>query len=147
MGLTGNPNNFHSLNEKPLVGLPWKFKIPYLEYCIIFSRTFEEHLERIRQVFQRFQNANLKIHPTKCEFFRLKVPFLGHIVSPESMQADLEKTSTVNRYPVPKNAAEVKIFSSLCSYYSKYVPDFAKIARLLHQVPEKPKDFLWNSEA
>ena len=47
MGLTGSPNTFQSLMEKVLVGLTWKFTIPYLDDCIIFSRTIEEHLERL----------------------------------------------------------------------------------------------------
>ena len=147
MGLTGSPNTFQSLMEKVVVGLIWKFTIPYLEDCIIFSRTTEEHLERLRGVFQRLKDANLIINPTICEFFLQKVPFLGHIVSREGIQADPEKTSTVNRYPVPKNATEVKNFLGLCSYYRRYVQDFAKIARPLHQLTEKSKDFLWNSEA
>ena len=147
MGLTGSPNTFQSLMEKVLVGLTWKFTIPYLDDCIIFSRTIEEHLERLGEVFQRFKDANLKINPTKCEFFRQKAPFLGHIVSREGIQADPEKTSTVNRYPIPKNATEVKSFLGLCSYYRRYVQDFAKLARPLHQLTEKSKDLLWNSEA
>ena len=89
-----------------------KFTIPYLDGCIIFSRTIEEHLERLREVFQRFKDAILKINPTECEFFRQKVPFLGHIVSREGIQADPAKISTVDRYPVPKNATEVKSFSA-----------------------------------
>ena len=147
MGLTGSPNTFQSLTEKVLVGLTWKFTIPYLDDCIIFSRTIEEHLEPLSELFQRFKDANLKINPTKCEFFRQKVPFLSHIVNREGIQADPEKTSTVNKYPVPKNATEVKRFLCLCSYYRRYVQDFAKIAHSLNQVTEKSKDYLWNSEA
>ena len=97
MDLTGSPNTFQSSNEKVLVGLIWKFTVPYLDDCIIFSRTIEEHLEGPREVFQRFKDANVKINPNKCEFFRQKVPVLGHIVSREGIQADPEKTSTVNR--------------------------------------------------
>ena len=114
MGLTGSPNTFQSLTEKILVGQTWKFTIPCLDDCIIFSRTIEEHLERLREVFQRFKDANLKINPTKCEFFQQKVPFSGHIMSRDGIQADPEKTSTVSIYPVPKSATEVKIFSGLC---------------------------------
>ena len=69
------------------------------------------------------------------------------MVSREGIQADPEKTSTVNNYPVPENATEVKSFLGLCSYYRRYVQDFAKIARPLHQLTKKSKDFLWNSEA
>ena len=147
MGLTGSPKTFQSLMEKVLVGLTWKFTILYLDDCIIFSRTIAEQLERLREVFQRFKDANLKINPTKCEFFRQEVPFLGHMVSREGIQADPEKTSAVNNYPVPKNVTGVKSFLGLCSYYRRYVQDFAKLARPLHQLTEKSKDFLWNSEA
>ena len=68
-------------------------------------------------------------------------------MSCEGIQANPDKTSTVNKYPVPKKATEVKSFLSLCSYYRRYVQDFAKIARPLHQLTEKSKDFLWKSKA
>ena len=79
--------------------------------------------------------------------FRQEVPFLGHIVGRQSSQAGPEKISTVNKYPAPKNATEVKSFLGLCSYYRRYVQYFAKITQPLHQLSEKSKDFLWNSEA
>ena len=128
MGLTGSLNTFQSIMEKDLVGLTWMFTSPYLDDCIIFSRTIGKHLERLREVYRRFKDANLKINLTKCEFFRQEVPFLGHIVSPEGIQADPEKTFTVNRYPVPKNATEVKSFLGHSSYYRRYVQEFAKKA-------------------
>ena len=147
MGLTGSPPVFQSLMEKVLVGLTWKSTIPYLDDCIIFSRTAEEHIERLREVFQRFKDANLKINPLKCEFFRQHLPFLGHIVSRDGIQADPAKTSAVRQYPVPKSVTEVKSFLGLCSYYRRYVRDFAAIARPLHQLTEKTKEFHWNPEA
>ena len=115
MGLTGSPDIFQFFMEKVLVGLTWKFTISNLDDCVKFSRTIEEHLERRREVFQRFKDANLKVNTTKCEFFRQKVPFLCDIVSPEGIQTHPEKTTTNNKYPVPNNATEVKSFLSLCS--------------------------------
>ena len=137
MGLTGSPPVFQSLMEKVLVGLTCKSTIPYLYDCIIFSRTAEEHIERLREVFQRFKAANLKINPLKCEFFQQHVPFLGHIVSRDGIQADPAKTSAVRQYPVPKSVTEVKSFLGLCSYYRRYIRDFAAIDRPLHQLTEK----------
>ena len=115
--------------------------------ALSFSRTAEEHIERLREVFQRFKDANLKINPLKCEFFRQHVRFLGHIVCREGIQADPVKTSAVRQYPVPKSVTEVKSFLGLCSYYRRYVRDFAAIARPLHQLTEKTKEFHCNPEA
>ena len=66
MGLTGSPNNFQSLMGQVLVGLTWKTTVPYLDDCIIFSSTAEEHIETLKEVLERFRSANLKINPTKC---------------------------------------------------------------------------------
>ena len=46
------------------------YTIPYLDDCINFSHTIEEHLKRLREIFQRFKDTNLQINPNKCEFFR-----------------------------------------------------------------------------
>ena len=86
MGLTGIPPTFQCLVEKVLVGLIWKICVPYLDDIIIFSATPEEHLERLRLVFQRFRPHNLKINPDKCDFFRMKVQFLGHIVRKDGLE-------------------------------------------------------------
>ena len=119
MGLTGSPKTFQSLMEQVLVGLTWKTAVPYLDDCIIFSSTAEEHIERLGEVLERFRFANLKINPTKCEFFRTRVPFLGHIISKNGLEADPDKIAAVKKFPNPTNPTEVKSFLGLCSYYRR----------------------------
>ena len=58
-------------------GLNWKICIIYIDDCIIFSSTFDERIERLRLVFQRFRMASLKLKPKKCELLRGSVTFLG----------------------------------------------------------------------
>ena len=81
MGLPGSPNTFQSLMEHLLVGLTWNITVPNLDNCIIFSKTPEEHIKRLQQVFQSFCEANLKINPTKCASFQTKLQFLGHVIN------------------------------------------------------------------
>ena len=119
MGLIGSPPVFQSLMEQVLVGLTWKSTIPYLDDCTIYSRTAEEHIVRLREVFQRFKDAKLKINPLKGEFFRQHVPCLGHIVCRDGIQANPDKLSAVRQYPVPKSVTHVKSFLGLCSYYPR----------------------------
>ena len=147
MGLTGSPNTFQSLMEHVLTGLTWKTCVPYLDDCIIFSTTPKEHLSRLRQVFQRFQQANLKTNPSKCAFFQTKVQFFEHIVSKDGLQADPEKINVVLKYPTPTNQTDVKSFLGLASYYRSYVTDFAEIARPLHKASETSFEFQWNDAA
>ena len=74
MGFSGSPTKFQSLMEKELADVSRNFTIPHVDGCIIFSRTIEEHLQRLLEYFQRFKDANFKINAATCEFFRQKVP-------------------------------------------------------------------------
>jgi len=65
----------------PLTGLTWEVCLAYLDDLIIFSSTFEQHVERLQMVFDRLIVADLKLKPSKCALFQHKVKFLGSIVS------------------------------------------------------------------
>jgi len=80
----------------------------YLDDIIIFSETFEEHLERLNAVFSRLHDANLKLKAKKCEFFQGKVLYLGHIVSEEGIGADPDKIEAVKSWPIPKSTKDVR---------------------------------------
>ena len=133
--------------EHVLVGLTWKTTVPYLDDCIIFAATPEEHLERLQAVLQRIREANLKINPLKCEFFKTKVHFLGHVLSADGLQVDPEKIAAVKKFPIPTSQTEVKSFLGLCSNYRRYVENFAEIARPLHKLTESSPSFGWTPEA
>ena len=107
-GCHGQSSRFSISDRKCLMGIAWKNTVAYLEDCIIFSRTAEEHIERFCEVFQRFKDANLKMNPLECEVFRQLVPFSGHLVSQCGIQADPAKRSILRQYPVPNSVTELK---------------------------------------
>ena len=49
-----------------------------LDDVVIFSRTLEEHLEKLALVFERLQIAGLKLKPSKCCVLQKQVTFLEH---------------------------------------------------------------------
>lgn len=53
-----------------LRGLQNEISTIYLSDIIIFSTSLEEHIQRLRQVFQRLLKANFKIQLNKSEFLR-----------------------------------------------------------------------------
>ena len=127
-GLTNAPPQFQRLMARVLHGLEWKVCLIYIDDIIIFSRTFEEHLSRLSLVFDRLRQANLKLKPSKCHFAQSSVNFLGFVVSSKGILPDPDKISTVKSFPVPKSVKDVRSFLGLCTYYHRFVRDFAKIA-------------------
>ena len=57
----------------------------YLDDITIHSKNEKEHLQHLIQVFERLQDANLKINGAKCNWFASKIQLLGHIVSVEGV--------------------------------------------------------------
>jgi hypothetical protein len=114
-GLTNAPRTFERLMEHVLSGLQWRICLVYLDDIIIFSKTFEEHLSRMGEVFTRLEQAGLKLKPKKCDLLKTKVLYLGHVVSREGVSTDPEKITKVRNWPVPRNVKEVRHFLGLCS--------------------------------
>ena len=80
-GLTNAPATFQRLMQSCLGNLHLQYCIIYLDDIIIFSRTLKDHLKRLRSVLEKIKEAGLKLKPSKCEFFKKEIGFLGHLVS------------------------------------------------------------------
>ena len=84
--------------EFVLAGLQWQMCLVYLDDVIVFGRDFEEHLVELREVFERFRQAGLKLKPSKCLLLRSKVPFLGHWISADGVSTHLDKIRAVEQW-------------------------------------------------
>ena len=68
---------------------------------------------------------------------------MGHVVSDQGIQTDPEKTKAIADWPVPHTVKEIRSFLELCSYYRRFVPDFATLAQPLIKLTEKNQEFVW----
>jgi len=91
-GVTGAPSLFQRLMDFVLCGLSYITCLVYLDDIIVFGRTFDEQLIRLREVFGRIRQANLKLKPSKCSLFRRNVAFLGHVVSEKGLLCNPKKS-------------------------------------------------------
>ena len=145
-GLSNAPSTFERLMENVLRGLQWEECLLYMDDIIVPCESIHQGIERLDHVLSRLQNANLKLKPSKCILFQDKVKFLGHVVSQDGILTDPDKITAVQTWPIPRNSKELKSFLGLCSYYRKFVKDFAKIAKPLHKISEKHAKFTWSDE-
>ena len=120
-GLVQAPAYFQLLMNKVLNGL--KFAMTYLDDIIIFSENKSQHLEHLETVFSCLREAGLKMKWSKCDFFKSKIHYLGHLISPEGISPLPNKLDCIQHMPVPKNAKEIKQFLGLTGYYRKLFLD------------------------
>ena len=133
-GLTNAPATYQRLMEECLQGLNTRICLIYLGDLIIFSETFEEHLERLDIIMKRLKDCNLKLAPEKYFFFKPKVNFLGHVVSGAGIETDPEKINKVQNWPIPSNSDELRSFLAFAGYYRRFIRDFSKLIRPLSEL-------------
>ena len=145
-GLSNAPAVFQRLMNLVMRGLIWKACLVFLDDIGVMSKTFEQHLERLRAVFGRLRSANLKLKPSKCKLFQLKVKFLESIVSVNGIEPDPDKLKAISEWPVPKNLTKLRAFVGLASYYRRHVEVFLDLAKPLLELTKKNQPFIWGSD-
>ena len=98
-GVTGAPSLFQRLMDFALCGLSYITCLVYLDDIIVFGRAFDKHLIRLREVFGRNRQANLKLKPSKCSLFRRSVAFLRHVVSEKGIAMQTERVQAIRDWP------------------------------------------------
>ena len=104
----------------------------YLDDIIVFSDSMETHFSRLESVFQKLEQNGLKLKGSKCEFFRNRVQYLGHVVSEKGVETDPEKVKVLKERRTPKSVKELHSFLGFAGYYRRFVPGFSQIAILLN---------------
>ena len=145
-GLCNAPVTFQRVMQRVLAGLEWKTCFVYLDDVLIASKTFEDQLVNLHEVFYRLREANLQLKPKKCGLLKEQVPFLGHVVLADGIQADPAKMEWIKSYPKPTDTMEVHRFVGLASYYRWFIARFAAIAAPLHSLLKKDTVFVWSRE-
>ena len=143
-GLAQGPAYFQRLINEVLTDC--NFAMGYLDDIIIFSKTEEEHLQYIEEIFNHLMRAGLTLKLQKCSFFKKHIQYLGHLISDEGIQPLPEKLESIAKMPTPQNVKQVKQFLGLVGYYRKFVPCFSDISRPLSQLTQKNEDFNWTTK-
>lgn len=144
-GLTGAPNTFQGAMNTTLFPLLRKCTLVFFDDILVYSRTLEEHLQHLRQVFTMLAQDQWKVKFSKCRFAQQSITYLGHVVSGQGVSTDPGKVEAVQLWPQPQNVKELRSFLGLAGYYRKFVRNFALLSRPLTDLLKKGSLFVWTS--
>ena len=122
------------------------FALNYLDDIIVFSRTSEDHLSHLEEVFKQLKHADLKIKCSKCKFFKSKVHYLGYIVGVDGVQLLPEKLEAIKKLLAPTNLDELHQLLGFTGFYRKFVPFYADITNCLSRLLRKGTNFQWSEQ-
>ena len=142
-GAANAPATFHRLMENCLGFLNLTWCVVYLDDIIVYGKDPEDLLLTLGGVFEKLRKAGLKLKPSKCNFFKEEIEFLGHVVSKEGIATNPSKVQAIQDWPIPKTVHDIKSFTGFVGYYRKFIPNFCKIARPLNDLLDAKVNSKW----
>ena len=113
---------------------------PYIDDILVASSTVEEHVDHLRQLFQRLQQHGLTVNGAKSELGKVSLNFLGHQISQEGILPLPQKVSEILNFPAPTTQAALRRFNGLINYYRRFIPHCAsQLAPLTDLLRGAPK--------
>jgi hypothetical protein len=145
-GLTNAPSTFQSLMNEIFKGLLRRYVLVFFYDILVYSKTWEEHLNHLREVLEILQTHQLFVRRDKCQFGQDTICYLGHVISRHGVAMDLEKISAIVKWPTPSSVKALRGFLGLTRYYRKFIQGYGSIAGPLTQLLKKDA-FEWTELA
>ena len=132
-GLCNAPATFQWLMTNCLGELNYSTCLVYLSDVVTYSSTQEGHLKHLQAVLEWFQLHGLKLKPSKCEFLKEKIEYLGHSVSSKGVWPSRDNLMAITKYPEPTTYTAIKGFVGLVGHYRHFIKNFAQIVDPLYE--------------
>jgi hypothetical protein len=143
-GLTGAPVSFQDAMNTTLQPVLRIFALVFFDDILIYSKTYAEHIQHIKIVFEQLQKDQWKVKLSKCKFARQRqISYLGFVISEQGVATDLDKVSAIVHWSTPSCAKELRSFLGLAGYYRKFVKGFGMINKPLTELLKKNTVFVW----
>ena len=113
------------------------FSGAYIDDIVVFSKSWEEHIQHLREVFIQLEKAGFTVKVKKCRFENDTAHYLGHVIGAGGIHPDPEKVEAVRNYPEPKTKRNVRAYLSLVGYYRRFISQFSTLAAPLTEFTRK----------
>jgi hypothetical protein len=133
-GLTNNLATFQTMMNEIFQDLITKGVVSvYLDDILVFTNSLGEHSRITRLVLDRMHEHKLYLRPEKCKFEKVRIEYLGVIISHNKVEMDLVKIAGVADWPMPSNKKEVQSFVGFVNFYRCFIPGFSHHACALFE--------------
>ncbi|CAF1561633.1 unnamed protein product, partial [Rotaria sp. Silwood1] len=137
-GLKNSPPSFQRVMTD-ILSTCREFSLVYIDDIVVYSRSFEEHLNHLTQVLSALSKHNFQLNPVKYTIFHQQIDYLSHTISEHGVKPTNEKIQAIIKLRQPTKLAEANKFLGALSWYRKFIPKFAAIAAPIHAVTNLTK--------
>jgi hypothetical protein len=146
-GLMNAGETFQRAMDITFIGEKDKFMVIYLDDITMFSTSDDEHLQHLKQTFEKCRRYGISLNPKKSHFSMEEGKILGHIVSPEGIKIDPERVKAIQQIDIPRNKKSIQSFIGKINFLRRFIPNFAEIIKHITDMLKKDAEIKWIPEA
>lgn len=118
----------------------------YIDDIVLYSDTWEQHVDRLRQLFERLRMANLTINLAKSKFGQKHIEYLGFHLGDGQVRPAEAKIKVLQQFPPPRTRKELRRFLGMAAFYKKFCKDYSEIVLPLTKLSSPKLTFVWSDE-
>ena len=99
----------------------------YMDDITIFSNSGRDHTKHLEHVFLKCRKFGISLNPKKSNFDMKEGKILGHIISKDGINIDLDRVKEILKVDMERNKKEIKSFIGKINFLRLFIPNFAKI--------------------
>ena len=119
-GLKNAPAVFQCLMEKVLKPC-CEYAVVYIDDIIVFSKSWSEHVQHLREVLKVLRKAGLTAHPSKCAWGKRTVKYLGHVVGSVKVAVPEHRIEAMASYKHPVTKNNLRTFLGSVGCYRDFI--------------------------
>lgn len=116
-----------------------KIVVVYLDDILIFSNSFQEHINHLKVVLQALDKAGLKLNIKKCVIATRQVEFLGYLFTNQTITIPIKQRMKAINYQTPETQKELRAFLGFTGYFRRFVPNYTQKVFPLYDFLKKEK--------
>ena len=117
--------------------------IIYMDNIFIFAPDETTLTENTKRVLKRLQDNDLFLKPTKCEFNKTKVEYLGMVIEEGKISMDPGKLKGIRDWPALTMVKQTRGFLGFGKFYRQFIRVFSNLVKPLNDLLKKDHKFEW----
>lgn len=132
-GLKGAGYSFQRLMSSILGSSNFRDALCYLDDVLVWSQTWEEHIEKLSTVLGKIRHSNLKLGLSKCQFGVDEVEYLGSTIKNGMLAISEQRVETLRSLPRPATVTELRRALGAFAFIQRWLPGLAAVNGPLYE--------------